>query len=1037
MGTFGRSITSRCGCLPVTPALVSNKAFSTATFEPLATSVDSRSTLLRLADRSESCRHSMNFSDLSTGLLASVLHFLPSTDVKCIELSGSDELNSKIRDAVQEWRLEISALKPFPGWAFDYPNLQHLHVSSTAAGLKAPLRWSYGLPLPFEPHTALQSLSFDFVDSALVLSSGAGHRTLSSMCPNLTKLSCSSLGHFNPDWLHNLPPKLTHLRLAATPLTSIVSLHHTSLSTLPSTLESLELEGIFIDVKENVEIDWNPRLRHLSLLPGPSTLLTNLPKALESLSISWKDVRPHLRALSARLLPPTLRRLALTDALLGKFILDSPLPPNMTQLYFSECTFWRSMDAKIDKSNSSEVTSFFGDSLTDVRLSNIDPSHIALLPIFAQLKELVVDSKLAAKLLAPQSSLRFPSKLTSLIMSESAPSPDLIKLLPTTVQRIKASIRDTAQCDALAKLSSLRHLHILKDYRSASLPATFWKRVCPMLETLITPLSKSLEPPRDSKQLFMSNSSFSPSSPSSPSNNSVQPAKEWALLGSRLKTLELVLSARTAAQYRPEMVMRMLPTGITSLALTIERPRNKPQPPQKAPNASEIEYGTMDDEDIESSSSDQEFLPPSPYDTINGDYDEQEESFAAESDPDWFMYFARFVNLQTLLIRDTRPASAESLEYPESQRPFLTRLPVSLRKLQLELPHLPVDALYSLPHHLESLTIKKSTATQGADKSFVLTGEHLAYLPLNLVELRLDCPHEPLSSFVEELPKTIVSLQDGPIAYTGAASSPALREALAERKALKRELKREKEANGSLEDANYDEEEEDGEEIIEEETASSGEAFSNDGSHLDEQDFANLMSDEETQQFYEEQREALRQSQAIAKAMALGLPHPMPPLSPTIRSPTSPPPSGVLRGSQQISPVSVATPVSPPSSDRWERNSLPWDQLHKNLEQATLNAPEVDIDSDIEDHLLEDETEYEGFYLLPRSPPFQVHLNSRTMASQKLNGAQEPEKLNQSSISPAASSPQPSEQSSASDSEEGELKRSSISSISSDGFELI
>lgn len=987
----------------------------------------------------------MDFSDLSTGLLASVLHFLPSSDVKHIELSGSIELNSKIRDAVHDWRLEISALQPFPGWAFDYPNLQHLHVSSTKANLKAPLRWTSSLPLPVEAHNALLSLNLDFVDSALVLSPAAGSRTLSSMCPNLTKLFCSSLGHFNSDWLHNLPPKLTHLRLAATPLASIVSLSYTSLSILPESLESLELDAIFIDVEENAEIDWNdllPRLRHLTLLPAPSTLLANLPTSLESLCISWKDVRPHLRTLHASTLPPALRRLTLSDALLGKFILDSPLPPGMTQLHFSECTFWRTLDAKVDKSNASEISSLFPDSLTDVRLSNIDPSHMALLPVFTHLRELVLDSKLAAKLTLPQSGLRFPPKLTSLVMSESAPSPALIQLLPITVQRIKASIRDTAQCDALSKLSALRHLHILNDYRSSPLPATFWKRVCPMLETLVTPLSKTLEPPRDSKLLFMSSSSSTPSSPSSPSNASVQPAKEWALLGSRLKTLELVMSARTAAQYRPEMVMRMLPTGITSLAVIIEKPRIRPQPPHKAPEAADHEYATMEDEDLENSSSSEPSAPPSPYDTINGDYDEQEESFVAESDPDWFMYFSRFVHLQTLLIRDSRPASAEALEYPESQRPFLTRLPVSLRKLQLELPHLPLDALYSLPNQLESLTIKKSTITKGADTSFVLSGEHLTYLPPNLVELRLDCPHQPLSSFMDELPKTIVALQDGPVAYTGASLSPALREALVERKSLKRDLRRENEANGTAHDAASDEDEEDGEEIIEEETASSGEAFSSsdgNGSHLDEEDFANLMSDEETQQFYEEQREALRQSQAIAKAMALGLPHPMPPLSPTIRSPTSPPPRGVLRNSQRGAPVSVAVPVSPPPSDRWERTSLPWDQLHKNLQQATMHdAPEVDMDSDIEDHLLDDvETEYEGFYLLPRSPPTLGRLMERQPSSQKLNGAQEADQGNFQSSSSHASLPRPSEPSLSLDSEEGDFKRSSISSISSDGFELI
>ena len=942
--------------------------------------------------------------------------------------------------------MESPQISTFPAWVFNYPQLQHLRIFSSAETAKIPLKWSNQLPLPLEVHTPMLSLHLDFLNSALVLSSLGAHRTLANMCPNLTALSCCSLGALDPDWLHNLPPKLVTLRITATPISSIVSVPSACISALPQSLESLELEGLFVDVEGEEEITWLPRLRHLTLHPAPSSLLLGLPENLESMNLSWKDVRPHLRVLQASLLPRRLRRFSLVDALLGKMVLDSPLPSSLTQLHFSECTFWRTLDETVDESNCDDLDQYFPASLVDVRLSNINPSHIGLLPIFYALKELVVDARLASRIGNTDSHapLALPPKLTSLIMSEEAPSPRLLNLLPITVQRIKAPIRDTAQCDALAHLTSLRHLHILPDsphVQSTALPPSFWKRVCPMLETLITPLSKSQDPPRDLKASFLSSASLLGSSASNGSD--IQLAKEWALLGSRLKVLELVLDAKSASQYRPEMVMRMLPTSITSLGIHIERFISPPQ--AEVPS----DFGTMDSDDsLPSPGADASYSASTTLASA------QHDDCGSEAGPEWFLYFSRFTNLRTLSIRDSRPASSADLEADgfSASKPFLSRLPVSLRKLSLELPHLPPDSLYRLPSALESLSIKRSTPK--SDPLVPLTSEHFAFFPLSLLELRLDFPHDPLPSFFDNLPKSIVVLQDGHVLPGSTFWSPAIREAVFERKTLDRRFNPDSDLSGL--GANEEslsglgnlhlEDEEDGEEIIEEDPTTSeddGESSSG-GSFLGEDDFSELMNAEETEQFYEEQREELRQSQAIAKAMALGLPRPMSPTSPKVMSPSvrspaiSPPSSSVLSRSGAISPPPHVT-----AGDARHGSIPPWDVLHSSWEHAKMSEPMMsegevglEMDSDVEDHILDFEpveTEYEGFYLLPRSPPSQAQQSPIPRLEDRVPSKKDALQISNSRpASLSAASPR-----SAPEEIEDPPQRSSLSSVGTDDFELI
>lgn len=959
---------------------------------------------------------SFTLSDLSSELLASILRYLPSKDVKRLELSGSSDILPKIRDTVEQWRLEMGPLQTFPHWAFNYPNLQHLHISSTKAFVKAPLKWSKQLPLPNEPLTALQTLDLDFLGSALALSSLQFHRSLNITCPNLTSLSCSSFGQYPSEWLQNLPPKLIELRLAATPDTSIVSLSLTIINFLPRSLKTLELDNIFLMRDDTDIINWPPSLRHLASKPA----LSDIPSTLESLHWHWGDVKPAGRLVFASQLPATLLRFSLSDGLLGKIILDTTLPPHLNTLIVDKATFWLSENEIIGELNYGELDSLFPSSLTDVRLSNILPSHIAFLPIFHLLKEVVVDSQLALNmdshlLSASAAALPFPSSLTSVTFSESAPSRSLLISLPPTVTRIKAYIFSAEQCDALACLPTIRHLHILPDANASApedhqavssaqisslpsashhppLPSSFWKRVCPTLETLITPLSKSLDPPREIK--FGSNlaSSSGPSSPSSlGSPSALQPAKEWALLGTRLKTFSLHLTAQSASQYRPEMVMRMLPTSLTSLSISIDR------------------------------------APTNASDDLVG-----------EAGPEWFLYFSRFTKLQQLSIRDSRiylPNSMDESPYLH-QRPFLRLLSPSLQKLTLELPILAPDALHYLPLQLESLFIKSSDIK--GDNSFYLTHEHLENLPPQLVELHLNCPHDPVSSFFSKLPRTVVWLQDGPIVRNSYPVSPARSEASLELLSIKRRFAaRNQVRDDELEIIGCGEEEEDGEELVEDESLSMHDTISSSdlSAHLDEQ-FEHLMSEEETEEFYESQREALRESQAIAKAMALGLPHPHSSPPNARRSSSKHSPSEARNSPTQLSTSgSAQTPTQP---DRWQRNSLPWNQLHSQFESATMNHLEVDIaNSDIEEMLLD--AEYEGFYIIPRSP-------DTKRGALRANHSEPPKSPQRA----AASAPQPISSSTrifssamgfqglshAAPSDDPPA-RSSASSLSSDGFELI
>lgn len=953
---------------------------------------------------------------ISVEVLRTLLLFLSSSDVKRLEACGSHALNAKIREATLFLRLSKRAGTHFPLWAFNYPNLESLQIDTIGTPIFSPLAWGRVLPLPSKAHTALKVLKLHFLGSALLLTPLAAPNTLASMCPNLETLECSIFGPFDHEEIGNLPLKLKKLRLVATSITAPVTLNYGRLALLPRTIESLELVDIHLKSEENEKFGseiWPPVLKRLVLRPAMESQIRNLPDSIETLELDWNEVPLYERFLRTKTISRSLTDLTLLHASEGEIILDSPLPPSLTRLSTDCATYCSDSGEEIGPENISDLHSLFPSSITEFEAHPRKSLQLALLPTFNLLKSLTLDASLAQHIensLEPK--IYFPTKLTSLETKDFIPSPRLLKLLPPSVTRIAAPISRTDQCDSLGHLIVLRHLTILptpqhtssipNQYATTSssslaatakkisnlssnstvLPSSFWKKVCPTLQTLSTPISRSLESFKDGKAPFLL-------SPSASRISTPQPAKEWALLGTKLKTFELTLSAKEASEYRPETVLRLLPTSITSLRINIEdiSSMSPLRTENTGKNSSSVDSSIAGGKNFESENSVSSTSMDPKEDGIGNSHNSSTREFTLdktarykldEGSPDWFAYLYRFYSLESLHIRDERMVSRNfDSEVDRMTRfAFLEKLPISLKTLVLELginTTLPDECFSNLPPSLISLSVRRISKNQRTDgqKSNLFQEDFFLNLPTSLLVLNLECQTKPTPKVLDLLPKSLMVFNDSSMAWEGPKLTPAkimacklrshlesalsspkgdLYSAIPDNEAFKEDEKEEENLYGENLDNNRRKSQRignlksvsnagflDKESVVDEDD--------NDGRdegdlELEVNDFVDLMDEEEHQLFLESQRQELRKQQAIAKARIL------------------------LEESKTLESIRVA------SEEAEERR-----RREKNSEEGLVSSRKAldqhQIDESALDELLDEdlgEREYEGFWIVPRSP---------------------------------------------------------------------